>query len=254
MDVWFEQNSVTHKRTHKNKQARTTFNSKFSWVNLSLEPRCLSMSHDTSKQTRVEWKYSAGEIRERHHSSEFARGVTSVSGTGRTGGEQLLHKLPQIVTSQKRRTKTRSFRLWVSTTCLHSTLGWVLLCVLRFNGDHRTATATVFDDAVQSANTSSQPTLRREKRVTRSRTVPVFYSVFFCRKSETLLAAMCIIYFYIICIIMYIFIFIYIYIIGAKESYIYTYIVHIWAHHKSLHSFLHSAFLYFPSKYLLKVP
>lgn len=168
------------------------------------------------------------------------------------GGEQLLHKLRHIVTSQKRPTKTGSFRLWVSTTWLHSTLGRVLLCVVRLNGGHQTAAVTVFDDAVQAASTSSQPRLRREKRVTPSRTVPVFYSIFFCRKSETLLAAMCIIYFYIICIIMYIFI--YIYIIGAKESYIYTYIVHIWAHHKSLLSFLHSAFLYVPSRYLLNVP
>lgn len=53
---------------------------------------------------------------------------------------------------------------------------------------------------------------------------------------------------------MYHYVYIYnIYIIGAKESYIYTYIVHRWAHHKSLLSFLHSEFV-FPSRYLLKMP
>lgn len=143
------------------------------------------------------------------------------------GGEQLLHKLRHIVTSQKRPTKTGSFRLWVSTTWLHSTQGRVLLCVVRLNGDHQTAAVTVFDDAVQAASTSSQPRLRREKRVTPSRTVPVFYSIFFCRKSETLLAAMCIIYFYIICIIMYIFI--YIYYRCKRKLYIYLHCTHMGA-------------------------
>lgn len=48
--------------------------------------RSFNESHDTSKQTRVEWQYTVGEIMtERHHSFQFTLGVASVSGTGRTG-------------------------------------------------------------------------------------------------------------------------------------------------------------------------